>query len=188
MRSLENISDEELVKLVCNKDKEIYSELVKRYQYKLVRYAYYLTSNLDDSYDIVEEAFIKAYINLKGFDTNKKFSSWIYRIVHNEAINQLRSKRFEIQESQEILDSIEDTSPSPEERFDRNELKEYVERSLDKLPLKYRECLSLYYIDDYSYDEISEILKMPIGTVGTNISRGKKMLAVILKKEEKLDV
>lgn len=182
---LKDKSDEQLVPLVCEKDKEIYGELVKRYQNKLVRYAFYLTGNLDDSYDVAEEAFIKAYINLNGFDTTKKFSSWIYRIVHNEAVNYIKSRRFGVYNSEEILENIEDKSPSLEEWFDRNALKEYVEKSLNKLPLKYRECIVLYYLDDYSYDEISEILKIPIGTVGTNISRGKKMLAVILKKEEK---
>ena len=96
MVKIKNLSDEALVELVCSQNQELYAEIVRRYQDKLMRYAHYLTQNEDQAADVVQEAFIKAFINLKGFNTKKKFSSWIYRIVHNQAINYLKKYQKEI--------------------------------------------------------------------------------------------
>src|SRR4030065_1487483 len=87
MKDITKLTDEKIVELVCKKDKELYSQIIKRYQDKLIRYANYLVGEDNYAADIVQESFIKAYINLNGFNTKKKFSSWIYRIVHNEVIN-----------------------------------------------------------------------------------------------------
>jgi len=170
MNDFDRLSDEELVELVRSKDQELYRELVRRYQDKLLRYANYLLYDEEPAADVVQEAFIKAFVNLKGFNTKKKFSSWIYRIVHNEAINALKW--------------LERTLPSEddlENDFLRKEEEEHTRRSLEKLPLEYREPLALFYFEERSYDEMSDILRVPIGTVGTRISRGKKLLRGILK-------
>ena len=87
MPDIKLLSDEELVVQIRTKNKERYSDLVKRYQDKLMRYATYLLHDEQKALDVVQESFIKAYVNLNGFDTKKKFGSWIYRIVHNEAMN-----------------------------------------------------------------------------------------------------
>jgi len=84
------LSDEELVRMVRTDDSELYEEIVKRYQDRLYRYLRYLTNQPDASEDILQEVFIKAYRNLFGFNTKKKFSSWIYRIAHNEGVNHLK--------------------------------------------------------------------------------------------------
>jgi len=84
---MENKTDEEIVELVSKGNKELYAEIIQRYQTKLMRYAQYLIDDYAKASDAVQESFIKAYINLNGFNTKKKFSSWIYRIVHNEAMN-----------------------------------------------------------------------------------------------------
>ena len=86
-------TDEELVEIVRSEDKELYSELVYRYEDKLVRYANYLIGDEHKAADAVQEAFIKAFINIKSFDLKKKFSSWIYRIVHNESINLVKKDK-----------------------------------------------------------------------------------------------
>src|SRR3989339_1894215 len=87
MKNFKKLTDEQLVELVRNKDQELYQEIVIRYQEKLLRYAINLIQDRSKAQDAVQESFIKAYINLNGFNTKKKFSSWIYRIVHNEVIN-----------------------------------------------------------------------------------------------------
>ena len=87
MENIETKTDEEIVEIVKNENKESYAHIIKRYQDKLIRYAEYLIGDPDKASDAVQDSFIKAYINLNGFDVKKKFSSWIYRIVHNEAIN-----------------------------------------------------------------------------------------------------
>src|SRR4030042_4305085 len=89
MSDISKLSDEEIADIVRTKDKDVYAEIIKRYQEKLMRYANYILGDEQKGADVVQEAFIKAYINLNGFDTKKKFGSWIYRIVHNEAMNVL---------------------------------------------------------------------------------------------------
>ena len=89
MSDISKLSDEKVAEIVRTKDKEAYAEIIKRYQTKLMRYAGYIMGDEYKGADVVQEAFIKAYINLNGFDTKKKFGSWIYRIVHNEAMNML---------------------------------------------------------------------------------------------------
>lgn len=180
MRKLKNLSDEAVVELVRNEDQELYREIVKRYQAKLLRYAAYLIRDEAKAADVVQEAFIKAFINLKGFNLKKKFSSWIYRIVHNETINYLKKHKKEISlENNHWLKSKEDV----EADFNRKEARKMLYQSLKKLPLKYRSPLVLFYLEEKSYEEISDVLRIPVGTVGTRINRGKKMMRSIYKQK-----
>lgn len=175
MRDISKLSDEKIVKLICRKDKEFYAHILKRYQDKLVRYANYLVGDENYAADIVQESFIKAYINLKSFDTKKKFSSWIYRIVHNEAMNMVnkQKKQVNLYEEKDF-----DSGIDIEEEFIKNELKTHTHKCLDQMQIIYKEPLSLYYLEEKSYEEISDILRIPTGTVGTRINRAK----IIMKK------
>ncbi|MCX6779835.1 MAG: sigma-70 family RNA polymerase sigma factor, partial [Candidatus Magasanikbacteria bacterium] len=85
-----NFTDEQLVAHIREKDKELYSEIIRRYETKLSHYLRKFFRNPDELEDVLQEVFIKVYRNLYGFDVDKKFSSWIYRITHNEAINHLK--------------------------------------------------------------------------------------------------
>lgn len=176
--SIKDLSDEDVVRKVIANDKELYRELVTRYEGKLVRYATFLTNDEHKASDIVQNTFIKAFINLKGFDCNKKFSSWIYRIAHNEAINCIRKDKNEVR-----LEIDYDAGVDMYENTAKNELIKNVKECVNDLPEDYREVLVLYYMDDKSYEEISDILRIPMGTVGTRISRGKMYLAKICKKQ-----
>jgi len=172
-----------MVELVRSQDQELYRELVRRYQNKLLRYANYLVHDEEPAADVVQEAFIKAFVNLQGFNTRKKFSSWIYRIVHNEAINYLKkSKKITPFAGREWLADRVRSDTDLENDFLKNQEKETVGRALEKLPLDYSEPLILFYFEEKSYDEISDILRMPVGTVGTRISRGKNLLRGFLEK------
>lgn len=183
MNDFENLSDEEMVELVRSKDQELYRELVRRFQNKLLRYANYLVRDGEPAADVVQEAFIKAFVNLQSFNTQKKFSSWIYRIVHNEAINYLKkSKKVTPFTGREWLPDKIKSSTDLENDFLKEEEKETVRFGLEKLPLKYREPLALFYFEEKSYEEISDILRLPVGTVGTRISRGKGLLRGLLKR------
>jgi RNA polymerase sigma-70 factor (ECF subfamily) len=179
MESYENFSDEELVEQIRKSDRELYAIIIKRYQEKLLRYANNLVKDKSKASDTVQESFIKAFINLNSFNVKKKFSSWIYRIVHNEALNIIKKYKLEtpLLEDWDFLDK-----ENIEENFDRNESKEKVERCLKQLPLIYTEPLSLYYIEEKSYEEISDILKIPMGTVATRINRAKKIMKNICQK------
>lgn len=182
MREKKELSDEEVIKLVREDNKELYADIIKRYQDKLMRYAVYLTQEESKASDIVQDSFIKAYINLNSFDLRKKFSSWIYRIVHNEAMNAIRKDKNNF-----VLDGkIDfDSGTDLEDSLIRKELKEHAQWCLSQLPVMYREPLSLFFLEEKSYEEISDILRIPTGTVGTRISRAKAMLKKICQKIKK---
>jgi len=180
MSKLSTLTDEQVVHLIRTKDRELYAEIMTRYKSRLTRYANYLLSDSSHADDAVQQGFIKAYINLQSFDTKKKFSSWIYRIIHNEAINIVKKNKVEIDISTQFsLASAENV----EDEYIRNELTTITRYCITKLPIIYREPITLYFIDDYSYKEISDILRIPTSTVGIRLSRGKKYLKEICKNK-----
>jgi len=182
MRDLSKLSDGEVVDSTRNKNKKNFAEIIKRYQDKLMRYAMSLLSDEARAADVVQESFIKAYINLNGFDINKKFSSWIYRIVHNQAINMINKYKKELP----FLDDVEfDSGTDIEEEYSQKELNSMVGLCLSQMPLLYREPLILYFIEEKSYTEISDILRVPAGTIGTRINRAKILMKKICQKTTK---
>ena len=175
MKNSKELKDEQIVEIVRTKDKELYVEIVLRYQAKLLRYARYLVQDKIKAAEAVQEAFIKAFINLNSFNPKMKFSSWIYIIVHNEVINVIKKNKRE----RPLLDNTDfDSGKDLEIDFTEKEIQERVSRCIDQMPAIYSEPLSLFYLEDKSYEEISDILRMPVGTVGTRINRAK----VLMKK------
>jgi len=173
----QEFSDEKLVSYVRSKNQEAYAEVMLRYQEKLMRYARSIVNDEQTATDVVQNAFIKAFKNLQGFDTKRKFSSWIYRIAHNEAMNEIKkSRRLISLEKNAWLTTKMQSEEDIEEDYTKKELKIMMKKAIEKVDIKYREPLVLYYIDEKSYEEIGEILRIPMGTVGTRIGRGKKKL------------
>lgn len=179
---IQRLRDEELVSIIRDQDQELYTEIVNRYEQKLRRYALVFVHDNDKADDVLQSTFIKAFINLKGFNTKKKFSSWIYRILHNEAINYIKKHKRELSldDSTEVLRITSDIDHNQE--IEKEEIKTFLNEHMDRLSIKYREPLALFYLEDYSYGEISEILKMPVGTVGTRVSRGRGLLKKSITK------
>lgn len=178
------MSDSQLVEQVQEGKRDVYEEIVKRYEKPLLRYARYLTKQSEFSPDIVQNAFIKAYINLKSFDVTKKLSSWLYRIVHNEAVNRIRKEsRFFSFEDIEWVENIFSRSAPIEDSLQTDEIRKLLKESLQEIPLSYRAPLILFYLEEKSYDEISDVLRIPMGTVGTRINRGKKYLKKVVQKK-----
>lgn len=172
------VNDEEIVQKVVGGNKELFGELIDRYEEKLTRYVRRFTQQQDDVSDIIQVVFIKAYTNLQSFETSRSFNSWIYRIAHNESVTHLKKKGGE---KVSFIDfDIFLPHPFAKETADKdvlqNEIKILLESSLSKLSPKYREVLVLYYYDDLSYQEIAEVLHIPIATVGVRIKRGKEAL------------
>lgn len=171
-------SDEELVVLIRDGNKELFGELIDRYEAKLTRYVMRFTQEKDDVTDIIQVVFIKAYMNLQSFDTTRSFNSWIYRIAHNESVTHLKKRG---NEKVSFID-FDTFFPHPfatetaDDRALDREMKELLDTSLTKLSPKYREVLVLYYYDELSYVEIGEVLHIPTATVGVRIKRGKEAL------------
>jgi RNA polymerase sigma-70 factor (ECF subfamily) len=174
---LADIPDEQVVVAVQKGESEKFAVLMRRYERKLLRYTRKFMNDHQDSEDIVQEIFIKAYRNIRSFDAERRFSSWLYRIAHNESINFLKKRKIE---SIPILDLdvlfphlAADEKSNEAETF---EIKDLVEGSLSKLDAKYREPLVLYYIEGFGYKEIAEILLIPVATVGVRLARAKAWL------------
>ena len=181
-------SDAEVVKMTL-KDPNQYGLLVERYEAKLQRYITRLGVRVhDDQLDVLQEIFIKAYRNLNSFDTSLSFSSWIYRIAHNEAISFYRKKNVRpeghlVGDGDEVLSFIGSSLDTADVKFDQGINAEEVNKALGLIDEKYREPLVLRFFEHKEYDEISDILQIPIGSVGTLIHRGKKQLADVLNKD-----
>lgn len=175
----QTLSDEKLVLEIRTRDKQKFRELVKRYQDKLVRYAVYLLGDEQKAVDTVQEAFIKTYINLNGFDTKKQFSSWIYRIVHNEAMNSLKKYS---RETRFTPDMDFRSDQDLELDLSRKETVKKVRNCLKKMPVMYSEPLALSHLEDKSYEEISDILRIPMGTVAVRINRAKGIMKNLCQK------
>lgn len=177
------ITDEEIAARVQQGDIKSFDLLLERYEKKIMRYARKFLSNSEDAKDTVQEVFIKAYVNLRSFDTRGRFSPWLYRIAHNEFINAIRKKKTE----KVFFFDLDVFFPhlAASEKADGNinsqDLRKILNESLEKLPAKYREPLILYYFEDMDYKEIAEILHVPISTVGVRLKRGKAMLKKIVK-------
>lgn len=181
MSNFKILTDEQLVEEVRSKDQELYTHIVDRYQIKIMRYVNYLIHDENKASDVVQETFIKAFINLNSVDTRKKFSSWIYRIAHNEAMNSVKKYH---RESPLSPDSDLPSSEDVEEEFTKKEIINKTKNCLTQIPIMYSEPLALYYLEDKPYDEISDILRLPIGTVGTRINRAKSLMKIICQKQK----
>jgi RNA polymerase sigma-70 factor (ECF subfamily) len=176
------LTDEEIV-VKTLQDKQFFGEIVDRYEAKLTRYIARLgVRNTEDQLDVLQEIFLKVYKNLNGFDRSLQFSSWIYRISHNEAISWYRKKNVRpeghlIADSEELLGFLSAKEDAQDAQFDKTINAEQVNAALLKIESKYREVIVLRFFEHKEYEEISDILKIPIGSVGTLLHRGKKQLA-----------
>lgn len=175
-----DVSDAQLVVLTL-KNQEYFGDLIERYEKKLFRYIRRFTGLQKESIeDVLQEVFVKVYKNLNNFDEKLSFSSWIYRISHNEAVNYLRkhkNKEISLENDDENVTSlIEILSDGTDivEDIKKDETKKHVWKTLMKLHPKYREILILKFIEDKEYKEISDILRKPMGTIATLINRAKK--------------
>ncbi len=183
----EDKSDVELVQLTL-KNGDWYGCLVERYQAPLLRYIRRISGvSAEDAEDILQEVFINVYRNLNGFDQSLKFSSWVYRITHNAVISHHRKVAARVQliggeGAEQFLAMVHDDTDLHESVAQRLDAK-VVQRLIAELDPKYAEVLILRYFEEKDYNEISDILKKPVGTVGTLINRAKRQLRSLMAKE-----
>lgn len=171
-------TDEELVGLTLQ-DQDDFVYLINRYEQKLYNYIMRLTNApKEDAEDILQDVFIKVYENLNDFDTELKFSSWVYRITHNQVIS--RHRKFKARAegyATPIDEKLAETLASDLDvatDIDRKLLAKSVNKILDKLSAKHREILVLKYMEGKSYQEISDIIMKPMGSVASRMNKAKK--------------
>ena len=170
--------DESIAALVQSGTTDAFAVLVERYEKKMTRYANKFLYNYQDREDAVQDVFIKAYQNIQNFRTSERFSPWIYRIAHNTFINVVRTQSREkvsfFDTDQLFAANVPDENEEQvrEQSLDR----EMLEQCLDKLDVKYREVLVLFYFEEKDYNEIAEIIRIPRATVGVRLARGRERL------------
>jgi len=127
----------------------------------------------------VQDVFLRAFENIKSFDSDQRFSPWIYRIAHNQFLNAIRARR-----SSPILNFFDPdiliphhlSANEPDKEAMDGEVRALLDKHLQELDLKYRAPLILYYFEDFDYKEIAEVLRIPVSTVGVRLRRGRKIL------------
>ncbi len=182
------MSDEELVAAILGGRQSGFAEVVERYQGRLVNYLYRLLRNVDEAHDLAQEVFFKVYQALDSFDPRYRFSTWLFRVAQNAAIDQLRKRRFQLislsrqddesGESQEWELATEERGPYGELR--NQERGDAIQEAIEDLPWEYRELILLRHFGELSYEDIAALKRMPLGTVKNKLFRGRQMLKVKL--------
>ncbi|TBL81138.1 RNA polymerase sigma factor SigW [Paenibacillus thalictri] len=180
-----NYAETNLIKLSRSGDRNAFAELVELYQEKIQKLAYKMLNNRLDTEDIVQETFIRVYLNLNRFDESQNFSTWIYRIGKNLCIDLLRKKKknvysldaeFSEDEDANYYARLHSDETTPEHRLIEKETKSQMMKVISKLSEKYRTVVLLYYIQGLSLLEISEKLNLPVTTVKSRLNRGREHL------------
>ncbi len=172
------------IKEVQKGDREAFAEIVELYKNKVYSICYRMLGNPHEAEDLTQEAFLRAYVNIDRYQSNRKFSTWLYRIATNLCIDRIRKKKpdysldAKIQgtEGLTMYSQLASTRSLPEEEIVDMEMKDIVQEAIMNLPEKYRTVVVLKYIEELSLKEIGEILEMPVGTVKTRLYRGREAL------------
>ncbi len=166
------MNDQTLIAQALKGDDAAYGQLIEQYQRGLVRYCFTITRDADSAEDVAQEAFIKAYSQLGKYKKEFGFSTWLYKIAHNIALNSIRKVApLPLNDDYEI--AYEDQTPGVMEREER-EAK--VRASLDALPVNYRTAIHLHYWDHLSYEEIGEVMQVPSTTIKTWLFRARQQI------------
>lgn len=180
-------TDEEIARLAAE-NQDYFLHIVQRYKDKLFRYILRITNiSPEEAEDLLQDIFLKAYLNLNDFDSDLKFNSWIYRIAHNHVIDNHRSIKSRAHGNAISLDRDEVVGLASDldvaKEVDGNLLKENINKALEKLDEKYREVLVLKFLEEKSYQEISDILKRPMGTVASLLNKAKREFKAEYEKQ-----
>lgn len=175
--------ENEIISRVLHKDLRAFEILVKQYERLVFHVVGRLVHNYGDTQDICQEVFIKVHKNLGSFEFKSKLSTWIAKIAYLTAINYLKKYRNSGEdEVSEDMDKLHFTNEHPESVLEKKDTAAYVNMLIDQLPEQYRIVLTLYHLNEFSYQEIEDITEMPEGTIKSYLFRGRKLL------KEKLEV
>ena len=182
MENIKTLTDIELIANAISGREDGFEELVRRYQRPITSYVYRMLSDYEAALDVTQEVFIKVYNSLGKYSSEYKFSTWLYRIAHNAAIDYMRRNSV-VQQSLEAENEdgsfqlqIKDARPTPEQEREHTEWRNEIEAVVNCLPAAYRDLILLRHSRDMSYDEIAEITNLPLGTVKNRLFRAREMM------------
>ncbi len=178
------MSDGELISAILKGEQDKYGELVGRYQGRLVNYLFRLLRNSEEAHDLAQEVFLKVYQALDRYNPRYKFSTWLFRVARNAAIDTIRKRRVQFVSMERRRDddgpatTWEPVSPARGPYADLRNLErgEAIQRSIEALPWEYRQLIVLRHYGELTYDEIATLQEMPLGTVKNKLFRARQML------------
>jgi RNA polymerase sigma-70 factor, ECF subfamily len=184
MTNQEGLDDRELVAAILDGDQYLFETLVHRYEKRIINYVYRMIRRYEDAHDLAQEIFIKVYMALDRYDPSFQFSTWIFRIAQNAAIDQIRKKSLPEESltredrggGEERQMEIAADVVSPYRSAFNVEMAAAIESAVGELPEDYRELIELRHFAELSYDEIAEITRLPLGTVKNKLFRARNML------------
>lgn len=183
MAEREQLDDRALVTRILEGDRDRFTELVKRYEKRVINYVYRITHRYEEAHDLAQEIFVKVYLALDRYDPKYQFSTWLFRIAQNAAIDVLRKKS--IQEVP-LAKPSDDEAPrdrefadggvSPYRALKNKQLSVAIDDAVRNLPSDYRELIRLRHFAELSYEEIASMKKLPLGTVKNKLFRARNLL------------
>ena len=183
MAEREQLDDRALVARVLEGDRDRFTELVKRYEKRVVNYVYRITHRYEEAHDLTQEIFVKVFVALDRYDPKYQFSTWLFRIAQNSAIDALRKKSIaEVPIAKQSNDEetkdreFADTGVSPYRALKNKQLAAAIDKAVVGLPADYRELIQLRHFAELSYEEIASMKKLPLGTVKNKLFRARNML------------
>ena len=190
-RGMHGVADQAIVEQVIGGDVDSFAVLVDRYQDRIYGTVLNYVSNPDDAVDITQESFVKAYSNLRSFNASSAFYTWIYRIAVNTAIDFLRRQRSRVADSLDDHKFVEvgfepaskDPSADPEKVLARTEQRRALRKAIGSLSDKLRSVVVLHDVEGLSQEEVADILRVPVGTVKSRVSRARAELRYMLRKQ-----
>lgn len=190
-RRMSGIADKAIVEKVIHGDINSFSVLVDKYQDRIYSVVFNYVGNREDAFDVVQEAFVKAYSKLRMFDSGSTFYTWLYRIAINTAIDFIRKRKSRPADSLDDDKYTEigfepvskDIHSDPEGVAVRSEQARMLRSAISELSDKLRTVLVLYDVEGLSQEEVAEVLKIPVGTVKSRVSRARAELKKIINKK-----
>lgn len=178
------LADEQVVARILAGHGEDFEELVRRHQGAIYSFLLRMVRDPEEALDLSQEVFLKVFCSLERFDPRFRFTTWMYRIASNAAIDQIRKRRGAALLSLDapagddpgVMREVAGNAPTPDQFLQARETKGHLEDALEMLPAEYREVLLLRHQGERRYDEIARITGLPIGTVKNRIFRAREML------------
>jgi len=185
-------TDSELIDKIIQGDKRLYEGIIRKYNQRLYRIARSFIKNEDEIEDVMQETYIKAYQHLKQFEGKSQFSTWITRILINQANHSLnkekRVKNHIVTSSEDIPDIKPSSEPTPDQNLMNDEMKKYLEQAIDELPGSLRSVYIMREVEGLSVNETSEALSISIENVKTRLHRAKATLKDSLFEKAKGEI
>ncbi|MCZ6778165.1 MAG: sigma-70 family RNA polymerase sigma factor [Acidobacteriota bacterium] len=174
--------DARLIARILGGEADLYGEIMRRYQRLVASVIYKMGISVDDMEDLVSEVFMKAYRNLARYRPENAFSTWIYRIATNRALDEIRSRRHR-RRFGPLDERLPAPGPGAESAVNKKDRSAVVARALEQLPHEYRAPLVLLHMEDRKVSEIADLLGIPEGTVKTRLARGRVKLRRIIARQ-----